>query len=465
MRLLIPLLWLVAFCGYACSSPFLEVTPTLKNKQVAVSEVRRADAPAASCGPNSAWRRIAYYEASNMRHRDCDQIWPGRLNTTGYTSVVLSFAVFNSTTFEVCMEHPDDEEVYNQFFKLPASVYKGLAIGESAMSRNGETSLAWSKMASTKENRKAFIDSLKQFLEKWKFDKIEIHWQWPGASDTQNQVDLIHELRQVLGSTFGISVVLPAQEGYLKNMNPSAMQDDVHWFTILTYDMHGSWDDPSQGIKPHTDIAEIDAALNLLWSAKLDSTKVLMGVANYGRGYTVADKNCNYYGCQFIGASKPGGCTKDGGLLSACEINRIIGAMNLKPQIIAGGAGVKEIAWDDQWVGYDDQETFDIKLELANKRCLGGTALWAIDFDHCDGGRGSAPQQSGTSVTPGPSPVSPEPIPSGAPSTTSSAQGSAPPFSAVPSSSQSPPATSSDAAPPNPSSVQGSPVPSSTQGD
>ncbi|EDU43712.1 ChiA Chitinase [Pyrenophora tritici-repentis] len=402
-----------------------------------------------------------------MRQRDCDQIWPSSLNTNGYTSIVLSFAIFNSITFEVGMKRPEDEEVYNQFFKLPASIYKGIAIGEWAMSHDGETSLAWSKMASTKENRKSFVDSLKQFLEKWKFDKIEIHWEWPGASDTQNQVDLIHEVRQALGSTFVVSVVLPAQEGYLKNMNPGAMQDDVNWFTVLTYDLHGSWDDISQGIKPHTDLAEIDGALNLLWTDKIDPAKVLMGVANYGRGYTVADTKCNYYGCEFVGASKPGGCTKTGGFLSACEINRIIGEKNLKPHIIAGGAGVKEIAWDDQWVGYDDPETLGMKLQLADKHGLSGTALWAIDFD-CNGGNGGAPQQPGTPITPGPSPSDepayPAPIPSGAPLPTSSAQGSVPSFLASPSSLQSSPALSSNVSPLNPSSVQGSPVPSSTQG-
>ncbi|KAI0617221.1 hypothetical protein TUN199_10789 [Pyrenophora tritici-repentis] len=69
-----------------------------------------------------------------MRQRDCDQIWPSSLNTNGYTSIVLSFAIFNSITFEVGMKRPEDEEVYNQFFKLPASIYKGIAIGEWAMS-------------------------------------------------------------------------------------------------------------------------------------------------------------------------------------------------------------------------------------------------------------------------------------------------------------------------------------------
>ncbi|EOA85186.1 glycoside hydrolase family 18 protein [Exserohilum turcica Et28A] len=374
-----------------------------------------------------------------MRQRDCDEIWPGRLNTTGFTHIVLSFAVFDPKTFAVGMQDPKDEETYRQFLRLSNSVSKGLAIGGWNMSNEGPTRTAWSDMSSTKSNRKAFIDSLKQFLQKWKFSAIELHWQWPGTTsrggnpaDTQNQVDLVHELRDSLGKDFGISVVLPAQYEYLKSMDPLKMQDAVDWFTVLTYDLHGPWDATVNGlgpkIKPHTDLAEIDSALDLLRAAQLEPSKINMGVANYGRGFTVADQNCKYYGCKFTGPSMAGSCTKEDGLLSACEIRRIIRAKGLTPQIIPGGASVKEIAWENQWIGYDDDETLGMKLELANKRCLGGTSLWAIDYNHCDGGIG-APPPPGNSVEPGPLPSAPmrptQPIPSNAPSFTTSEQGSA----------------------------------------
>lgn len=40
------------------------------------------------------------------------------------------------------------------------------------------------------------------------------------------------------------------------------------------------------------------------------------------------------------------------------------------------------MSWDqDQWVSYDDSETFALKLEYANKLCLGGTFVWALDLD------------------------------------------------------------------------------------
>ncbi|KAF3931084.1 hypothetical protein ABW20_dc0106593 [Dactylellina cionopaga] len=42
---------------------------------------------------------------------------------------------------------------------------------------------------------------------------------------------------------------------------------------------------------------------------------------------------------------------------------------------------IKELKWDDQWMGYDDDETFAMKLGVANDLCMGGSMVWSIDFD------------------------------------------------------------------------------------
>ena len=37
---------------------------------------------------------------------------------------------------------------------------------------------------------------------------------------------------------------------------------------------------------------------------------------------------------------------------------------------------VKWITWDsNQWISYDDDDTFDQKRKFANSRCLGGTMV------------------------------------------------------------------------------------------
>jgi hypothetical protein len=70
-----------------------------------------------------------------MRRRDCDKIPPSRLNTTGFTHVVLTFAVFDPKTFAVGPMHPGDEETYKQFLKLSDTFYKWIVSCLSASCR------------------------------------------------------------------------------------------------------------------------------------------------------------------------------------------------------------------------------------------------------------------------------------------------------------------------------------------
>jgi GH18 family chitinase len=137
-------------------------------------------------------------------------------------------------------------------------------------------------------------------------------------------------------------------------------------------------------IKPHTDLAEVKVAMKMILDAGVAPWKINMGTAAYGRGFTVKDKNCMYYGCKFTGSSKSGQCTKEDGLLSLCEINRMIRDNRLQPKLVYGGAKVKEITFNDQYISYDDEETLGYKYDLAYKLCIGGTALWALDYNHCD---------------------------------------------------------------------------------
>jgi hypothetical protein len=36
---------------------------------------------------------------------------------------------------------------------------------------------------------------------------------------------------------------------------------------------------------------------------------------------------------------------------------------------------------NDNWVGYDDEDTYKMKLAFADSRCLGGAMYWSVDFD------------------------------------------------------------------------------------
>jgi chitinase len=78
--------------------------------------------------------------------------------------------------------------------------------------------------------------------------------------------------------------------------------------------------------------------------------------------------------------------------------------VEIQAVIAAGGvvtldsaAAVKQVVWDtNQWVSYDDADTFALKIDYANGKCLGGTMVWAVSNDD---GNWTASQALGSSTS------------------------------------------------------------------
>jgi len=43
-----------------------------------------------------------------------------------------------------------------------------------------------------------------------------------------------------------------------------------------------------------------------------------------------------------------------------------------------------------EWVSYDDEETLKLKVDYANKNCLGGVMVWASSLDNTNGDAAAA---------------------------------------------------------------------------
>lgn len=137
--------------------------------------------------------------------------------------------------------------------------------------------------------------------------------------------------------------------------------------------------------------------MDLLWRNDIDPAKVVLGLGFYGRSFTLANSACTTPGCPFSGGGNAGQCTGQSGILSNDEIQDIITANGIVPTLDLTAA-VKYFSWDNnQWVSYDDADTYTLKKNYANSLCLAGTSktssgqvsklinniivAWAIDLD------------------------------------------------------------------------------------
>ncbi|KAF2008423.1 glycoside hydrolase family 18 protein [Aaosphaeria arxii CBS 175.79] len=343
------------FCGKGCQSGF--------------GGCGKATEPL--CSGTTVKRHIGYYESWSST-RKCDKRLPKDLDLTGFTHMNFAFAFFNPTTFEMMPMDAGDPTLYTEFTNLKES-YPGLqtwiSIGGWSFNdatNNPNTQTAFSDMASTAANRKKFINSLTNLCKvSGLMVCADIDWEYPGAPDRggkdvdiENFVTLLKELRAAWGTKYGLSATLPSSYWYLRWFDLKGLEKYLDWLNMMSYDIHGVWDSTNKFtgpfLRPHTNLTEIQLGLDLLWRNNISPAK-------WG--------------------GSPGSCTNSAGTLSNAEIFKILGSTGAKPSFDKEAA-VKWITWNsNQWASYDDGETTQMKIRAANKWCLGGTMVWAVDQD------------------------------------------------------------------------------------
>ncbi|RMZ85693.1 hypothetical protein DV736_g6556, partial [Chaetothyriales sp. CBS 134916] len=320
------------------------------------------------------------------------------------TALLKPFVYFDPSSFQIMQMNAGDNALYGRFTALK-STYPGLStwVSIGGWSFNDDnnspnTQTAFSDMASSAENRQAFISSLQNFMQTYGFDGVDIDWEYPRApdrggvnADTENFVTLLSEMRATWGTTYGISATLPSSYWYMRWFDIAGMEQYLDWFNFMSYDIHGVWDSSNKFtgpyILPSTNLTEIKLGLDLLWRNGINPTNVNLGLALYGRSFTLSDPSCSTPNgvCEFSAGGNAGQCTQTAGILSGAEILQVLAQTGAQPTFDTEAA-VKWITWDsNQWVSYDDGDTFALKKQAANNLCLGGTMVWAVDMDNGNG--------------------------------------------------------------------------------
>ncbi|KXJ88347.1 chitinase [Microdochium bolleyi] len=348
-------------------------------------------------GRSSDKRTIGYYEGWNGQ-RACGHMAPADIPLGYYTHIFYSFALIDPHSFHVAPMDAETASHYDEVTALKAKqsgLEVWIAIGGWAMNDPGPFRTTFSDLAKSEANQNAFFDSLVTFLLEHNFDGVDIDWEYPVAEDRggveadfKNFVVLMRRMREHLnrsGRKFGVSLTLPASYWYLRGFDIVGLEPHVDFFNVMTYDIHGTWDSTVRSMGPyafaHTNLTEIDLGLELLWRNNINPARVNMGLGFYGRSFTMKDPGCVHAGCEFTEGAKGGECTGTPGVLSAAEIVKILKRPDAK-MTLDTAAAVQIVTWDtNQWVSWDDQVTLKMKQDFANRRCLGGTMVWAIDLD------------------------------------------------------------------------------------
>ncbi|XP_057243808.1 acidic mammalian chitinase-like, partial [Malurus melanocephalus] len=111
--------------------------------------------------------------------------------------------------------------------------------------------------------------------------------------------------------------------------------------------------------------------------------KLLVGFPTYGKSFTLQNPSDTSVGAPASGPGPAGPYTREAGTLAYYEICSLL------------SSGATQ-AWDEpqdvpyaykgnEWVGYDNEKSFSIKVDWLKKNNFGGAMVWALDMDDFTG--------------------------------------------------------------------------------
>jgi chitinase len=272
---------------------------------------------------------------------------------------------------------------YTEFNSLKSQDVKTLiAVGGWTFAQS-----LFSEVSRTPEARATFASSCVEFMNTHSFDGLDIDWEYPVTrqgkpEDFDNLVLLVQALREAFGSSYLLTMAIPASvdklsQGYdLANIAPS-----VDWLHIMSYDVYGAWDENAGS---NTDIVYIRETVDYLLS-HVPSDKLVLGMASYGRSVALQDSTCTTAGCPINGGAITG-CSGELGFIPYFELKEsYIDTMQYESLLFNEVTGSMEMVVPNDnggkvWISLDVEQSWRVKQEFANEKCLRGTMWWAIDM-------------------------------------------------------------------------------------
>ncbi|KAH7039788.1 glycoside hydrolase superfamily [Microdochium trichocladiopsis] len=341
--------------------------------------------PQCSSAGRKVQRVIGYFESWAPK-RACQAFQPEDIPVGVYSHLIFAFAGIDPVTFEIVPGSPDNIDLYPRITALEKKdpdLKVLIAVGGWAFNNPGPTTTTFSDVARSPTNRIRFTRSVLKFLITYDFDSVNIDWEYPSAEDRSGRLEdfknfpiLISDLREALNMSGRNILTLTTPISY-------CLIKPIDFFNVMSYDLHSIWDKGSKWLRDflnaHTNITEITNYLDLFWRNNINPAKITLGLAFYSRTFTVADRSCTTPRCRFDSGGNPGPYTRDtkGGTLSIAEISDLL-PKSSKPVIDEKAMVKMTVANGNQWIAYDDLDTWKLKIDAANRLCPGGVIVWAV---------------------------------------------------------------------------------------
>ncbi len=276
-------------------------------------------------------------------------------------------------------------------------------------------------MAATQESREKFAKSVVQYLRSYKFDGVDIDWEYPGSYREPDLTDnpndqgtpkadeseketfplLLKTLREYLdragaedGKYYQLTVALSASQSVIDFMQPSRFVQYLDFFNLMTYDMHGAWDSSTNhqsalyANSAAPDKLNVDAVVKQYEAYGVPANKLVIGTPFYSRGWKGVAYSKLANGLEGLFSQAQGGANGiwDGGIAGGMNPYYHLVEMEQDPSFKKYFDPEAQATYlyseeKGEFYTYEDKRSLQAKVDYVKQHALGGMIIWELSAD------------------------------------------------------------------------------------